>query len=153
MTIVEVPAIKVPPPVHTVPVPVKVTVCELMDKEPAVKVTDVVDQLSCSVHAPPEPLKITFPKLFEAPVIVCPVEVEEKVSVPVYDDRMLELSVRFPYTFNALLPVIFPVKPVVVKLEQFAVAVMVMEPPPLLESKKTALADVGTGAPPWPPDV
>jgi hypothetical protein len=70
ITIVEVPAVNVAPPVQTVPVPVNVIVRELAASVPAVKITEMADQLSCNVHAPPEPLNTTVPKLLEATVIV-----------------------------------------------------------------------------------
>ena len=96
ITIVEVPAVNVAPPVQTVPVPVNVIVRELAASVPAVKVTEMADQLSCNVQPPPEPLKTTVPKLFEAPVMVKPVVVAANVRVPVYEERTLVESVRFP---------------------------------------------------------
>ena len=161
--IVEVPNVSVLVFVFELEKEVQVTVLFPVSSVPLVNVIGLLPvKLSCKVHPPPTPLKTTEePKFTPFVVIVFPVVVAAKVIVP--DTLILKLAegnVQFPKIDKLVIAsVIAPSRastpvPKLILLQTAEEAVTVNVPVPTLEflSKITSSADVGTPAPPLPPE-
>jgi hypothetical protein len=98
----------------------------------------------------PEPFTVTGPRVFPA-VVNVPVPVI--VNPPVYEYVCPATKVTLPATVIVLLPVNVPVNPVklIDLIEGRVVTVHVIAPD--AASKNTSSAEVGTAAPPAPPEV
>lgn len=115
--------------------------------------------LSCRVHPPPTPLNTKLPKNEEVKgtpfiVMVLPVVVALNVKVPVLFMTEPAPMVKLPLTVRSPDPPRVPVKPVEFRDKQPVFPVLMLTvTAPLAASKNTSSADVGTAAPPAPPDV
>lgn len=114
-----------------------------------VKVPEAVNG-SPSVTVMPEPFTVTAPRVLPALVSV---PVPANVSVPVYVYVMPATSVTLPDTVMAAVPANVPVNPVQVMDCAPVFPVEMVQVPVDRFVKNTASADVGTLAPPAPPDV
>lgn len=132
--------------------PVAVTSLLLVVKVPWVTVIAPEDVSgSPSVTVIPDPFMVTGPSVFPALVSV-PVPMNCMVPAPVA--VMPTTSVRLPDKMIDAVKVKPPVNPVqVMDLAPVLPAAIVQVTAPELPSKNTSSADVGTAAPPAPPDV
>jgi hypothetical protein len=117
----------------------------------------LLEKASCKVHVAvetalgPKESKDVIDLPFD--VIVYEPELAGNVIVDICVQVIPDARVKLPLTLTLFEPANVPVYPVKFKLRQLPVAVTVTVPAPELESKNTSSADVGTLAPPVPPEL
>jgi len=134
---------------------VAVTLKLLVVKVPRVTVIEPEDiSASCKVTEsdPVDLFTVIAPRVFPALVKVTAPALE-KLMPPENVQVIPATAVRLPNKFNVPDPANVPVNPVKLQEAQNSVPVLVTVTAPDAASKNTLSADVGTDAPPAPPDV